>query len=294
MIHIEGMGWLGAACAFRLAADDIGFTWHDTDTRHSAWRACTGAAHPAGDARSQANLTRWGQITPMFPPGTVAPATYCYTGTNPPHHGAEPAAADLGWIRVSPAACYTVDVPTIVAAARTQFAAARRDKPPPAARTVVAHGHTARRSMWVWGWSAPVRLRLPAALVDACPRRPALYARQHRFAPTYAYPVPGRPGWWWAGTSLMGQRVARPLNMAAHIDMWRRHTADLFPPVQILDIGPAVQGWRPRPRPGDSGALEATPGRAVLPPLDRCGVRWAPQLLDDVARWATTTRVCAR
>lgn len=288
-IHIEGMGWMGAALAFRLASQGTDFTWHDTNAAHVAWRACTGLVYPAGDDRSQANLARWDSIGHVFPAGTVLPAAYTYAHKAPPHAGRYQPRADLGWVRVADAACYAVDAPAIVAAARTQFAAARTAGPDPGQRVIVAHGHHTRRGGWVWGWSAPVRLELPDDLLTAAAGRvPALYGRAHRFAITYAYPIPSQPGWWWAGSSLMNQRQPRELDAAAHFRNWRRHFAALYPPVRLVDLHDPRHGWRPKPRPNDTGQVETDGNRLVFPPLWHSGVRWAPLLLDTAAAWATT------
>ena len=288
MIHIEGMGWLGAATAHTLHAAGIDFTWNDTDAPHVAWRACTGAVFPAGDDRSITNLYRWAHYTTVMPPGTVSRATYAYAHKAPPHHGRYTIRADLGWVRVADAPCYAVDVPQIVIAARTRYAALRRPAAPHGAHVIAAHGHTTRRGSWVWGWSAPVQLAISDDLTALSPDRPViLYGRAHRFAITYAYPIPSRPGWWWAGSSLMNQRTARNLDPEAHFTAWREHFAQLYPPVTILDRGPAIPGWRPKPRTGDTGDVEVSGGRLTMPPLWHSGVRWAPTLLDKALMWAT-------
>lgn len=301
MIHIEGMGWMGSALAFRLAADGIDFTWNDIGAPHVAWRASTGIVYPAGDIRSRINLARWRELLTegVFPAGTVTRAAYCYAHKNPPHAATYRPHADLGWIRVATASCVAVDVPTIVAAARTTFARHRTDQAPRGAPTIVAHGHTGRRASWVWGWSAQVRLSIPDDLCGAalnlldsghgytCQTVPlALYGRAHRFAITYAYPVPTRPGWWWAGSSLISQRTPRSLDAQAHFASWRQQARDLYPSVTLIDCGSPMDGWRPKAHPNDETELVFEPGRVVFPPLWHSGVRWAPQLLDDAATWA--------
>lgn len=291
-VHIEGMGWLGAATAYTLDHRGIGFTWHDTAHPYSAWRACPGMVHPAGDDRSMLNLDAWGaHYRHLFPPGTVTEAAYCYTHKQPPHGGTYRPRADLGWARIAPMPCYIVDVPTIVHAARAQFARHRLLQPPRLAShhapRIIAHGNTGRRDSWVWGWSAPVQLHLPDDLLDATAGQPvALYGRQHRFAATYAYPIPHQPGWWAAGTSLMKQRHPKRLDAATALDRWVEHAATLYPTVKILDIGTPIHGWAPSARPNDPPLPTHGPHEFVLPPLRQSGVRWAPGLLADAAQWA--------
>ncbi|MCZ7478927.1 hypothetical protein [Micromonospora sp. WMMC273] len=286
MIHIEGMGWFGAAMAYRLHADGIPFTWHDIDTPVNAWQASAGMVYPAGDDRSTVNLTRWPTLAGIFPPGTVIPAAFAYPHTHPPHAGTYRTRLDLGWIRVADAPAYAVDVPAIVNTARAQFADRRLSGPVPGKPTIIAHGHTDRRSTWIWSWTAPVRLHLPDALHHAVPERIAFYGRTHRFARTYAFPIPTRPNWWWAGTSLLNQRRPHPLNPDLHLTSWRRNVGQLYPWVRIVDNEPAIHGWRARQRPDDRGYLECDGDRLMFPALANSGVRWAPTLLDDAAAWA--------
>lgn len=288
MIHIEGMGWLGAAVATTLHHHSIPFTWHDTDSPHSAWQACTGLAHPAGDLRSINNLHAWRRYAPIFPTGTVLPVVYAYTHKRPPHDAGYKPRHDLGWIRTADAPCYAIDVPHIVGHARAVHARHRTAAPEPGQPVIVAHGHHARRHGWVWSWSAPVRLHLPDDLLTATEREPvALFHRRHHFDSTYAYPIPSRPGWWWAGTSLLRQRSPKTLDAAAHFTTWQRAAAAAYPTVEILETEPPTQGWRPRARPYDTITEPLPePGRLTLPAMWATGVRWAPTLLDTVLNWA--------
>jgi hypothetical protein len=289
VIHIEGMGWLGSALAFRLAADGTPFTWHDPQARYTAWKACTGMVYPAGDARSQVNLTGWERWwrTGLLPAGTVEPVSYLFTHKRPPHHGRYPV-TDLGWCRVAAQPGFAVDVPAVVAAARTAFAEWWRPGTPAGSSVIRAHGFTERLDHVMWGWSAPVRLVLPPLLADAA-RRPAFYSREHRFHIVYAYAIPTRPGWWWAGSKLLRQSrpQSRAVQLAHLVAEWRRAWAALWPKVPVADMEAAVEGWRPVPRPGDPGRFAG----GSLPPLWHSGVRWAPQLIEDtVAALAAAQR----
>lgn len=287
-VHIEGMGWLGAATAFTLHHHGIRFTWHDSREQHVAWRACPGMVHPAGDDRSTRNLGAWETYRHRFPAGTVIKSAYTFTHKQPPHDGTYRPRADLGWLRIAPTPCYIVDVPTIVHAARAQFAHCRLTHAPRHAPRIIAHGNTARRDGWVWGWSAFVNLRLPDDLLDATDGQPvALYGRQHRFATTYAYPAPHQPGWWTAGTSLMKQRHPKQLDAKTAVNRWADHAATLYPKIEIVDILSPTQGWAPHPRHGDAPYGIRGAHEYVMPPLRQSGVRWAPDLTADAAQWAT-------
>lgn len=288
-VHIEGMGWLGSALAFRLDAEGIPFTWHDTEARHVAWKACTGLCYPAGDALSQDNLLHWGEwlAAGYLPQGTVAPVAYTYNQRRPPHDGTY-SVTDLGWARIAQAPCYAVNVPRIVAAARQQFASARRPEPPPGARTVIAHGFNPRMDITMWGWSARVRMRVPAELRQAAGGlQSAFYSRpnSHPFKMFYAYPCPGEPGWWWAGSALVRQRVPKQLDPGPHVTRWMRVFAEMFPPVTVEQVGAVRQGWRPRPAETDLPRVEEGPdGTLTFPPLWHSGVRWAPLIVNDALR----------
>ena len=286
-VHIEGMGWLGTALAYRLHAHGVGFTWSDTDSPHVAWRASTGIVYPAGDARSQRNLELWAgwHMAGTLPPGTVVPVLYAYAHRHPPSQGRYPV-TDLGWVRAAMAPCYAVDVPAAVETARRQFASCRRPAPPEGGALAIAHGFGRRRTAYVWGWSAAVALDLPEDLLRVAGNRPvALYARHRRFQLAYAYPIAGRPGWHRAGSSAIAQKTPRAGDPGRGLAAWEEAFPQLFPGITVLKTMPAVAGWRPRG--SDTDALDLRvhnrSGRCVVefPPLNHSGVRWAPQLVEQ-------------
>lgn len=288
MIHIEGMGWLGSALAYSLHARGVRFTWSDTDVEHTAYRACTGIVYPAGDSRSTANLVRWAEWIRQrrLPRATVMEATYAYAHKRPPHGGIYTPRVDLGWLRVANAPCVAVDAWAVVRGARVLFKDWRTEGPRKRDRLVRAHGHTERREGWVWGWSRPVRLTFPPEVTEAVlePDRLALYGKVHRFALTYAYPIPTTPWLWWAGSSLVNERTPRVRSAGERDDTWLRWLRDftaLFPGVIPLTKGEMTQGWRPRPAPDDLGELTEDEHSLTFPPLWHSGVRWAPLLVDE-------------
>lgn len=285
-IHIEGMGWLGAALAIRLERAGLDFTWHDEDRAHNAWRASTGLVFPAGDRRSIHGLRGWARWrrAKLFPIGLTAPAVYCYAHKDPPH-GGRYAVADLGWLRAAEAPCYAVDVPAVVAYARKHFANQRRTEAPRNTHLVVAHGYSARLASHMWGWSAPVRLDVPDDVRDVCGLRlPAFYAKAHRFLMVYAYPIPTRAGWWWAGSALVAQQTPRGGDPRAGLDRWRAAFPRLYPRLVLLDAEEPIEGWRPRGTAVDPLGLDiAKDGRITFPPLWHSGVRWAPPLIEAAA-----------
>lgn len=298
-IHIEGMGWFGSVLAQRLAHAHVPFTWHDTDTPHTAWQASTGIAYPAGDARSMDNLHSWATWMRDYP--AIAEHTravhYVFAHKKPPHEGNYPV-KDLGWARIAGLRAVVVDVPALVPATRERFAEHRRDSAPTGVPLIVAHGFGARLDHYVWGWTAPVRLDIGtlAADADSTPGDQlfAFYGRVHRFQMAYAYPIIGRPGWWRAGSALVVQKTPRRGRPAAHVDRWRTGFQQLFPKVRVLDIEPALEGWRPAPADDDSGQLTITDTTVTFPPLWHSGVRWAPTLVDEALNWARQQTLAAR
>lgn len=302
MIHIEGMGWLGAVTAFRLHTAGIPFTWHDLGTAATAWQACLGMVYPAGDNHSKVNMHRWACLhrDTALPPGTITETAFAYTTPGPPHDGGYHPLLDLKWIRIANTAAYAVNVQAIVLAARRQFAVHRTPAPHPGQPVIVAHGDTGRRHGWSWGWSMPLRLLLPEPLRAVLPDRPvALHSRPHRFMTAVVVPIPGRPDWYRVGSASMPQRRPRELALNRHIETWRRQASDQFPGLRVLEAGPPVHGWRPRPATDDTPVpIESTRDdgapQLVYPPLGDLGVRWAPTLTDQALSWAlahTHTRV---
>lgn len=285
MIHIEGMGWLGAALAYRLAWQGTAFTWSDRDLETVAWRASTGCVYPAADQRTERNLRQWRSWMQagIFPAGTVAEVEFVYAQKSPPHGSTAKPRIDLGWCRVAPETAVAVDVRSIVAQARQDFAAGRRDQPPAAARLIRAHGNTHRRAGWLWGWSAAVRLELPAELTSRLGHVPTFHSNAHRYRMAYAYAVPTRGGWWWAGSAMVRQSTPRRLDADAKLAQWLEDWRAIWPRIPVAEAEPPVHGWRPQPQPTDTGTLEADD---TLPPLGHSGVRWAPDAIERAARSA--------
>lgn len=291
MIHIEGMGWHGSILAMHLDARGIGFTWNDTNALYNAWQASTGLCYPAGDARSAADLEVWRRLAAnqpgplQFPPDTVKVVDYTYTQKTPPHGG--PKARVSGQVMgrdwsVSSASAVQVDVVPIVRAARARFVDRMTAARPTSAHLLIrAHGFTPERlHRWVWGWNRPVQLALhPKLRAELTHDTTAIYCRQGRFVMAYAYPIPTQPGWWWAGSSLIPQQRPKSLDDRKHFDMWRSRFTELAPFALIEAMAPAVQGWRPQPRPDDSGYPIRQGDTITFPPLWHSGVRWAPSTM---------------
>lgn len=292
-VHIEGMGWYGAVAATLCERLGIDFTWHDTDDPvRNAWRASTGIVYPAGDDLTTRTWSAWRDwwAHGRWPDGTVERCSYWFAHKHPPHGGRYPIVEDLGVLRRGEIDAFQVNPAAIVADVRARHAAARLDGPPRRRpdRYIVAHGFD-RADRVVWGWTRLVRLVFDPAL--AADRRPTFYTRKGRFLLAYAYAIPGRPGWYWAGSSLIVQPAADPhrLDAAKHYRRWREaFKENTAPLVDVAEEGDLIEGWRPR-GPSDSTRVVARDGgrTLVVPPLWHSGVRWAPEVESQLAEALT-------
>ena len=285
-VHLAGMGWLGSVIAGHLDRAGIPFTWYDPDDEVRAWPACTGLVYPAGDRRSTDDLATWHQwlADPWWPDtatGAAAPHTYVYAHKNPPHAGNYHPAADLGWCRTSPTAAVQVDAPAIIHATRDHHAATRLDHDRPDAPVhITAHGFAERLHRFVWGWTTVVNLETPPDLAEVITHPPTFYSRLHRFQITYAYAIPTRPGWYWAGSNLIVQQNPRDLDPGPFFDRWLNAWHQTYPTVPVVGIAETLTGWRPRGAPTDDlevhTATDTGHVRITVPPLWHSGVRWSP------------------
>lgn len=293
MIHIEGMGWFGSITALALERVGVPFTWSDIDSPQQAWRASTGIVYPAGDERSEENRARWRRwvMDQWLPEDTAKLVQYVFAHKKPPHDGRYAVEAYHGYSKagLASARAVAVNVQALVTEARSRFAASRVAVTPADGPLVVAHGH-ARKGAWVWGWSRKVALATPPDAI-----RSAYYGKRHRFDLTYAYPVAGEDGWWYAGSALVTEKTPRVRNRNELANEWHRWLdaqAELFPYLKVTRTQPFVQGWRPKPIAGDKGELvmDEAGSRPVLtfPALWHSGVRWAPLLVEQAVAWSSS------
>lgn len=280
-LHLEGMGWVGSVLATRLDAAGHPFTWSDTESPVRAWGASTGLVYPTGEPHSEEARDAWlGWHNDGMFAGCTDIVRYWFSHKAHPHGLKVKPDCDVGWLRRSPELAVQANVPRIVSLARSRFAERRVTHAPDGARVVVAHGWGPRTMSAVWGWSRQVRLSVPAEVATD-----GLYSmnlHRSRFEFTYAYAVPGRPGWHYAGSSMVRQREPRTLDAGKHFARWVEAVAEVAPPVKIIEADPVIeQGWRPKGEVlGWEPFVEA--GRLHVPPLYHSGVRWAPLVTDAV------------
>jgi hypothetical protein len=285
MIHIQGMGLLGSLTAANLAHRNINFSWSDTDSPFVAWKAATGMVYPAGDERSQRGLAAWKRWVhePWLPAGAAVEAAYVYHHKHPPHEGRYSAAYDLGDMRVAPDGnAVAVNAPLLVTAIRERFAAQRVNEPASNQFVIRAHGFTDRLGKVMWGWTVPVQLEIPEDVRSATDGKPiAFYSRRNRFQIVYAYPIPDS-NLHWSGSTLVGQREPRTLDVEKHFSTWLNAWNYNFPRVPVVERHQAIQGWRPRPikEPSDDELVRVDLNGLTYPPLWHSGIRWSPLVID--------------
>lgn len=291
-VHIEGLGVLGSMIARRLDEEGLDFTWNDTDEEAVAWRASTGLAYPESSPRAAAGLAIWKERA-MPGPGVISETVeaeevpYAFAHKAPPHGGRYPIAADYGLVRLAEPTGVAVNVRAFVENTRAAFSAERVDVRPAGSTLVIAHSTPERSDGYLWGWSARVRIGglLQALEVDLLGDRPALYAKKHRFNTTYAYPRPGTDEWW-VGTDIRYQATASAVPEAKLLEKYEAWVEDAREILGIRDVElvEVTQGWRPRARKGDSGAVEFSSelGAWTVPPMAANGVRMGWLVADEV------------
>jgi hypothetical protein len=170
-----------------------------------------------------------------------------------------------------------VNVPRFVGEVRQEVALMRAARPTGPHVLIRAHGFTERLHRWVWGWNRPVHLSLaPELTAKLYLQHPAIYCREGRYVMAYAYPIPGQPGTWWAGSSLIPQKRPHQLDVVKHSATWLERFTRLAPFATVDSWGDPVQGWRPQGRPDDTGYPTRENDVITFPPLWHSGVRWGP------------------
>lgn len=271
MLHIEGLGVTGALIAEELLERGVDFTWSDTDSPWVAWHASTGCVYPSGHGDLEAGRQAWRELymRGRFL-GLVELAPYLFAHKAPPHDGGYPFSR-RGALNLASPHALTVDVEGLVLAVRARIAERRLERSPKNGVVLVAHQTAERGDGYLWGWSARVRFREP----DGAPARAVYTAKRHRFDNTYAYPVPGSDEWW-AGSSLVLQKTPKERSdLGPLLATWQVNAHALLG-LSDVEVLRTVQGWRPRPRTGDSGRVLRAANRVTMSPAASSGVQLGP------------------
>ena len=286
-VHIEGMGIIGSILAHRLEAEGIAFTWNDARSEVNAWSACTGAVYPSGHAEEMADLGLW-QTWHREQEGASEVsevASYWFTTKHPPHGGKYKIMAEHGELRLAELVSLHIDAQRLVTSARARFAAAEQETRPPGSQLVIAHGFTSLLKDYVWGWSVAVKLRLPSRL-HVMGLRPAMYFRTGRALLGYAYPM-GKSEWWYAGSLLLPQATPKRRSdddVRSLFERWTERMARFTAGGEVVEHGPMLQGWRPRPSDESAPAVKRREDALIVRPRWHDGVRRAPSITGEVVR----------
>ena len=276
-IHLEGLGILGCFCALELVGDGVDVTWSDTDDPVNAWSASTGAIFPTGHAEDLEALQVWNTLfmNDKHYAAHMEEGLFVFGSKAPPHEGKQPF-TDLGNVRISSVNTLHLNAQTFVPAVRELFADRRRTSAARGQQVVVTHGFGPRLARYMWGWTVPVKVETEGD--HGGPLREALYFRRGRFVMAYAYPIPGTDAWY-AGSSLLHQRVPKLLDVDSKYRHWRETFVDLADGyvLSVRRAGRPMQAWRPVPAEGDTEwVTRLEDGRLALRPLWHSGIRHAP------------------
>jgi hypothetical protein len=293
-LHLQGMGLLGSLTAWRLRRAGVEFTWDDVEADVNAWKASTGTCYPSGglaDSRCHARWLTWA-ADGSYPDGTVEVCRYWVDDAHKtlPHGLSADVEDEYGGVKLVGRSVH-VNAQELVAATRAEFADRRRSRPP-GSRLIVSHGFSDRLARYLWGWTRLVKLWFPDGL--ARHGRPSFYLRKNRFQFAYCYPQPGTD-WWYAGSNLISQTVARELDPVPKYAAWKGRFHELAGgAVRVTDEGEYIQGWRPAKAGGLSadegyradagGLLEVrSDGTVYFPVLASNGFRHFPDVWDELA-----------
>lgn len=244
-LHLKGMGLLGSLTAWQLHHLGIEFTWEDPEDQINAWRASTGACYPSGgeiDTRCHEQWLEWSRSS-IYPIGTLQSAAYWVDTAHAslPHGLVAEVQATAGSLQLVGRSVH-MNAQLLVVKTREWFSS-QRTTPKLGSRVVVSHGFTHRRSRYLWGWTRLVKLKYGEEVSEH--GRPSFYLRKNRFQFAYCYPKPGSP-WWYAGSNLISQTVAKELPIEPKYRGWRERFLELNGGVvSIGEEGPFLQGWRP-------------------------------------------------
>lgn len=284
---------LGSLLAWLLASKGIPFTWHDTRSSYAAWQASTGSIYPTGDRLDVANYGVWqGWLgrPPWQLEHVLESAAFWFSTKTPPNGAKYRVLATVDPLRLASVSSLHLNPQRFVVGTRDFFAAQERPSAPkePSVKQVIAHGFSPERlKRYSWGWSAHVQMVYPFDRLGVDDQRPAFYLRHphYRYAFTYAYPIPGEAGWWYAGSSQISQTRAKLLSVDDKVSSWKQRVSEFSQGLlSVGEIRHLRQGWRPV---GDEHLGEAVleqGSKIILPPLAHSGVRHAPLVCLDALK----------
>ena len=293
-IHLQGMGLLGSIIAWHLEERCIPFVWSDIDANVCAWRASTGCVYPSGDNAEFDAYVQWREWNNGGAPwsdrlGHISEtAAYWFLTKNPPHGAKYGIANQVGKLRMGTRPTVQVNVQRFVEDTRRAFFARHwTGEPATDSTVVVSHGYDRRRlSHFKWGWSAKVKLEVAPEILwkSEVFGRPNLYLKRGAMSfLIYAYPVPGEPEHWYAGSSVIRQTTPKALEVEKKFAFWKRCVEETSEgAVKVLEASYFSEGWRPCAKDDDTEFSRWIDGQLVVRPMSHSGVRLSPLVVDDV------------
>lgn len=246
-VHLVGMGLLGSLTAWRLYKVGIPFTWWDTDSAVTAWKASTGCCYPSGGEVDNQCYWQWRLwIKPQeFPTEFFEVCSYWVDSNQKSYpHGLQVDSETLiDPLRLGGKSVH-INSQGFVKFVRGKFKNLKREVQPRESVKVISHGFGERLERVLWGWTRLVKLQIDEQILEL--GRPSFYLRQNRFQFAYCYPVPNS-AYWYAGSSLISQREPKSLEILPKYESWRERFINLSGGlVRIMEEGETREGWRPK------------------------------------------------
>lgn len=292
-LHLEGMGLLGSLTAWQLWYRDVPFTWWDTNERHTAWKASTGACYPTSsdlDIQCCSTLSKWID-SGTYPAGCLSRAQYWVDSQHRtlPHGLKTDVIDELGPMRLV-GTSYHVNAQKLVRRTRRLFKEFKRELQPKTSIPILSQGFS-RADRYLWGWTRLVRLKLPKR-IETRLYVPSFYLRKNRFQFAYCYPKPGT-NWWYAGSNLINQKKPKELEIEKKYQGWKERFLELSGgEIGIKETGPFFQGWRPCAAEGIKGTeghkaqgrkwLKEEDGKIIFPTMASNGFRHFPAVWKEL------------
>lgn len=306
--HVSGVGLLGSFLVNELHHRGIEFTWSDSETAFSAWRASTGAVIPCEDGDTEPSafgyrFWRDGFQARSYIKPHLEQVETIYVMKNPPARVTRRWKPDLiGPNRVwrEPLPGWQFDVESFVAAARARFAARRISEAEPGQLVVRARGvmETRIRPVVVWGWRVPATIEpQDDRMWSRSGLRPVFHFNdpERTFERFYFYPRATHSAIWWCGSESVLQRAPEFADERARAGFLKYQwtVQERFRDLLNVryDASQLTQGWRAKPRVAHKALLgapwrwcfEASMSELVTMPLYKSGVQCGPWAASEIA-----------
>lgn len=271
MIHVSGVGMLGAFLLAELDRRGYAFTWDDIESPLNAWEVCTGAIIPYDDEVDSwyaQGYRYWAQCAAEDFAAYLEPVHLVYglkgvparmalrLGKKPTPLATAPCGVNI-WPEVQTG--WQLRAQRFVLDMREKYAERRVPAPPlrpdvPGTTRVHCRGvlDTHSRPVPLWGWTVLAKLtpktRCPFWPIDGL--RPSLHFNDPTKpgARYYFQPQAGTE-WWWAGSDRVRQKEPVTLEVQARVEQFQRAVEAVWGRWLDVTYQPDIlQGWRPEER----------------------------------------------